>query len=503
MRGHYPISAGTACARLDLLRVRSNGLKRQRRLSKSDCAEIEETRRSVTVKAPKVRLARHGFRENNALCGVPLLVITLILAAVRLPAVQPPSSVNLIWDPSPSPTIVGYDVEYGTSSGNYTSVQDAGDNTNATVSSLSPGVTYYFTVVGYTADSEVTPPSNELIYTAPGGTNQPPAVEAGPNQIIVLPATANLQGSVSDDGLPNPPGMVTTLWSVVSGPGQVVFEDATAPATTAAFPAPGIYVLQLSASDGQLASSNDIMITVGASSVTNTALAFEAESGTLTTPMTAKTNTSGTSTTVYIMSSQANKGTASYSMNVPTGGNYVVWCRVTATNSSSESFIVSMDGGPQDIFDAVLTGNYSSSWVWSVVNGRGGTNAPASAAGTINPRIFPLTAGSHTLLIQARQKNTLLDKLLVTDDLSFVPVDPTGTDAAPVLNQLTMPPNGPAVSWPTIPGRLYSILYKTNLTDSVWNTAASSLPASGTSLQWVDGTSPIQGQRFYRIILLP
>jgi hypothetical protein len=92
--------------------------------------------------------------------------------------------------------------------------------------------------------------------------NQPPSVNAGPDQTITLPAVANLNGVVTDDGLPNPPGMVTVLWTKVSGPGTVTFGNATAAVTTASFSAPGVYVLQLTASDSQLQGSDQIQITV-------------------------------------------------------------------------------------------------------------------------------------------------------------------------------------------------------------------------------------------------
>src|SRR5262245_44084420 len=51
----------------------------------------------------------------------------------------------------------------------------------------------------------------------PPPVNQPPGVNAGLDQTITLPSSANLIGTVSDDGLPNPPGAVTTTWSKVSG----------------------------------------------------------------------------------------------------------------------------------------------------------------------------------------------------------------------------------------------------------------------------------------------
>jgi Beta-propeller repeat len=44
---------------------------------------------------------------------------------------------------------------------------------------------------------------------SPPPVNQPPGVNAGPDQTITLPGVANLDGTVSDDGLPNPPGALT------------------------------------------------------------------------------------------------------------------------------------------------------------------------------------------------------------------------------------------------------------------------------------------------------
>ena len=97
--------------------------------------------------------------------------------------------------------------------------------------------------------------------------NQAPAVTAGAvATTITLPAGASLTGSVSDDGLPNPPAAVTTTWSKVSGPGTVTFGNAAAVSTTADFSVAGTYVLRLSAFDGQLTNTATVTITVNASS---------------------------------------------------------------------------------------------------------------------------------------------------------------------------------------------------------------------------------------------
>jgi len=96
--------------------------------------------------------------------------------------------------------------------------------------------------------------------------NKPPAVNAGANQTITLPAPANLSGSATDDGLPNPPGVVTTTWTKVSGPGTVTFANASAKVTTATFSTSGSYTLRLTANDSALGASDDIVVTVNPAS---------------------------------------------------------------------------------------------------------------------------------------------------------------------------------------------------------------------------------------------
>jgi hypothetical protein len=104
-----------------------------------------------------------------------------------------------------------------------------------------------------------------VLYPAPP-VNHPPAVNAGPDRTIALPATASLAGAVQDDGLPTPANLTIT-WSKISGRedsdgGTVVFADPHAPATTATFGASGIYVLRLTASDGAVTVSDDVTVTV-------------------------------------------------------------------------------------------------------------------------------------------------------------------------------------------------------------------------------------------------
>ncbi|MFL5807753.1 MAG: SBBP repeat-containing protein, partial [Roseiflexaceae bacterium] len=91
--------------------------------------------------------------------------------------------------------------------------------------------------------------------------NQPPIVNAGPNQAIALPtSSATLSGSAQDDGLPS--AMLITTWTLVFGPGTVTFGNAHAASTTATFSAPGVYVLRLSAGDGVFTRADDTLIAI-------------------------------------------------------------------------------------------------------------------------------------------------------------------------------------------------------------------------------------------------
>jgi PKD repeat protein len=107
--------------------------------------------------------------------------------------------------------------------------------------------------IGQTATSSTTISVNNNV-------NLAPAVSAGADQTVILPAVANMAGSVQDDGQPS--GGLTIQWTVVSGPGAVTFADANEPATTASFSAAGTYVLRLTGNDGALSVSDDVQITV-------------------------------------------------------------------------------------------------------------------------------------------------------------------------------------------------------------------------------------------------
>lgn len=99
----------------------------------------------------------------------------------------------------------------------------------------------------------------------PNPTNQPPSVSAGPDTTVTLQngtASTTLSGSVSDDGLPNPPGATTSSWQRLSGPAAVSFGKPGSPSTSVTMNTAGTYVLELRVTDGQLSSTDTVSITV-------------------------------------------------------------------------------------------------------------------------------------------------------------------------------------------------------------------------------------------------
>jgi hypothetical protein len=89
--------------------------------------------------------------------------------------------------------------------------------------------------------------------------NQAPVVSAG-GDLLVHGSSTTLAGAVNDDGLPN--GQLSAQWSFVSGPGAVSFAAPTNPVTSVSFGGGGRYTLRLTATDGMLSRSDDVLIVV-------------------------------------------------------------------------------------------------------------------------------------------------------------------------------------------------------------------------------------------------
>ncbi|MDH3647975.1 MAG: PKD domain-containing protein, partial [Gammaproteobacteria bacterium] len=98
----------------------------------------------------------------------------------------------------------------------------------------------------------------EVSFASSTPGNVPPVVNAGPDLSVTLPASASLDGTITDD----PQQTLSILWLAVSGPGSVTFGTPTAADTTASFSAPGTYVVRLTANDGELSGADETTVTV-------------------------------------------------------------------------------------------------------------------------------------------------------------------------------------------------------------------------------------------------
>jgi len=129
----------------------------------------------------------------------------------------------------------------------------------------------------------------------------------------------------------------------------------------------------------------------------------------------------------YIATDVENDGSATYTFNIEEEAQYVIWCRIQAENSSSDSFWVSVDGNRQ-VYDTANEEWDDTGWRWTPLTYRISTS-PLQ----LEPRIFNFSVGSHTIIFEGREvdangETSKLDKFIVTSDLRFIPTDDNITD---------------------------------------------------------------------------
>ena len=111
------------------------------------------------------------------------------------------------------------------------------------------------------------------------------------------------------------------------------------------------------------------------------------------------------------------EGPMEFEFEVDGDGPYVLWGRVLGQHAGANSLHLSVDGGPEVVWDAPQRdlGPEANRWVWD----------PASAreleGRSVDPLILDLAPGRHTVRLRPREVGTGLGGLLVTNDLSFRP----------------------------------------------------------------------------------
>jgi hypothetical protein len=113
-------------------------------------------------------------------------------------------------------------------------------------------------------DGEMSVSDNVIVTVIPEGTqgNKPPDVAASAIPTTTVGQAITVTGVITDDGLPDPPGVVTSAWALHGDPegGEIV--DPAALMTQITFTQPGEYEVRLTANDGELVAVKALLIKV-------------------------------------------------------------------------------------------------------------------------------------------------------------------------------------------------------------------------------------------------
>jgi hypothetical protein len=405
------------------------------------------------------------MRIDNFYFYLPVKALFWITISLLLFSYAPSyaAQITLAWDASAS-ACDGYHVFMRTQDQtyDYDSPAWSGSDTICTLSQLEEN-TYYFVTRTYRGSSESSS-SNEVEYEVV--INEAPQADAGPDQAVNADTLVYLDGSGSSD--PDGDDTITAYqWTQTSGP-SVSLSNPRSP--HASFRAPDVastttlkfnlvvtddvgvsdtdssvitvYPKDLSDTDSDndgLSDEDEITLygtdpynadTDGDGIEDGQEVAngtdpttpddnpeniwLEAEAGRLQAPMVIDGDDSASAGmaigvpngTGSFSSPDSLAGYAEYRFEIQTSGNYIVWGRVLAPTGKDDSFFAAMDSGEFVRWNT----QRGKQWTWDEI-------------GTKNqdPMVFSLAQGEHTLYIMQREDGTYLDKILITEDMAFVP----------------------------------------------------------------------------------
>jgi len=109
--------------------------------------------------------------------------------------------VNIGWNASPDPSVIGYKIYYGTESRNLVAWVDAGNQLSGSVEGLTAGSTYFFAVTAYAGSGLESDFSSEVSTTI-AGIDPPGVVLVAPasGSSVIAPASLALVASVTPNG---------------------------------------------------------------------------------------------------------------------------------------------------------------------------------------------------------------------------------------------------------------------------------------------------------------
>jgi len=146
-------------------------------------------------------------------------------------------------------------------------------------------------------------------------------------------------------------------------------------------------------------------------------LRMEAEAATIVAPMRTVGSAAGAFGASYIDTAAGSgtgsatnpSGTATFGVNVPTTGTWFLWVRMYGPDATSDTMFESMNGGTRASMVVTPTGQ----WTW------------------IAGRSFTLTAGLQSIELGGREAQTRADRVLLTNDPTFVPTEQPVGDLNP------------------------------------------------------------------------
>jgi hypothetical protein len=200
---------------------------------------------------------------------VALTIILGILVIVAPRSVNA-ASVTLAWDNSTNSAVTGYNLYYGTSSRTYSQIVSVGNSTNATVSGLVVGTTYYFAATAYNASGAESDFSNEATYTPAAGSNAPPTINPISNVTVnedigaqsitltgITSGSTNEIQTLSVTASSSNPSLTSTL--------SVNYTSPNSTGTLLFTPAPNAFgnaTITVTVNDGQSTTSTSFVLTV-------------------------------------------------------------------------------------------------------------------------------------------------------------------------------------------------------------------------------------------------
>jgi hypothetical protein len=146
-------------------------------------------------------------------------------------------------------------------------------------------------------------------------------------------------------------------------------------------------------------------------------LRFESEAGTITPPMRSINAASGAFGSSYVDTpagtatgtATAPSGTATFGVNVPSAGTWYLWVRMYGPDTTSDTLFESVNGAARQSVVAASTGQ----WQW------------------IAGRSYTLAAGLASVELAGREAQARADRVLLTNDPTFVPTEQAVGDQTP------------------------------------------------------------------------